>query len=104
MAKLDKMSLADLEALEAELGAVKAARKAADRDKVRAKLIAEAQKGGFTIEELFGGKRSGKRGTVAPKYRNPKDASETWTGRGRRPRWLAAALKKRGVKIEHFAI
>ena len=40
---------------------------------------------------------------VAPKYRNPDNPSETWAGRGLRPRWLAAALKS-GKKLEHFAI
>ena len=40
---------------------------------------------------------------VAPKYRNPANKSETWAGRGVRPRWLQAALKD-GRKIEEFAI
>jgi DNA-binding protein H-NS len=41
--------------------------------------------------------------SVAPKYRNPENPSETWAGRGLKPRWLAAALKG-GGKIEDFAI
>src|SRR6266853_641412 len=45
----------------------------------------------------------GARGPVAAKYRNPENASETWAGRGLRPRWLAAALKS-GKKLEHFSI
>jgi DNA-binding protein H-NS len=49
------------------------------------------------------GLRLGARGPVAPKYRNPEDPSETWTGRGLKPRWLAAALKA-GKKLEHFSI
>jgi DNA-binding protein H-NS len=49
------------------------------------------------------GYRGGVRGTVAPKYRNPDNPSETWAGRGLRPRWLAAALKS-GKKLEGFAI
>jgi DNA-binding protein H-NS len=40
---------------------------------------------------------------VAPKYRNPKNRSETWAGRGAVPRWLAAEIKK-GKKREDFAI
>ena len=40
---------------------------------------------------------------VPPKYRNPANKSETWAGRGVRPRWLQAALKE-GRKIEEFAI
>ena len=40
---------------------------------------------------------------VFPKYRNPNEPSETWSGRGKQPRWLAAALKT-GHSIEEFAI
>jgi DNA-binding protein H-NS len=35
-----------------------------------------------------------KRGKASPKYRNPVDRSQTWSGRGRQPRWYAAALRK----------
>jgi len=45
----------------------------------------------------------GARGKVAPKYRNPENTSETWAGRGLRPRWLTAALKS-GKKIDDFRI
>jgi DNA-binding protein H-NS len=40
---------------------------------------------------------------VFPKYRNPEEPSETWSGRGKQPRWLAAALKS-GHTIEEFVI
>jgi DNA-binding protein H-NS len=40
---------------------------------------------------------------VFPKYRNPNNPSETWTGRGKQPRWLTAALKT-GHTIEEFVI
>src|SRR5664280_1867093 len=40
---------------------------------------------------------------VYPKYRNPNEPSETWSGRGKQPRWLAAALKT-GRTIEEFVI
>jgi DNA-binding protein H-NS len=45
----------------------------------------------------------GARGKVAPKYRNPEKPSETWAGRGLKPRWLTAAIKN-GKKIEDFRI
>jgi DNA-binding protein H-NS len=47
--------------------------------------------------------RGAARGKVAPKYRNPDSPSETWAGRGLKPRWLAAALKA-GKKLEYFSI
>ncbi len=47
--------------------------------------------------------RGGPRGAVPPKYRNPTNPSETWAGRGLKPRWLTAAIKS-GKKLEDFAI
>jgi DNA-binding protein H-NS len=49
------------------------------------------------------GVRLGARGPVAPKYRNPENPSETWAGRGLKPRWLVAAMRA-GRKLEHFSI
>ena len=40
---------------------------------------------------------------VAPKYRNPNQPSETWAGRGKRPRWLVAQLKS-GKPMDYFRI
>ena len=50
-----------------------------------------------------GGFGRGARGKVAPKYRNPENPTETWAGRGLKPRWLAAALKS-GKKLDDFVI
>ena len=41
--------------------------------------------------------------TVLPKFRNPDNPSETWAGRGKKPRWLSAHLKS-GKRIEDFRI
>lgn len=75
---------------------------------VRRQLIAIAREEGYTIEELFGdGSRksagAGAGRSVAPKYRNPADPSQTWTGRGKRPRWVQAALDA-GKSLESLAI
>lgn len=40
---------------------------------------------------------------VRPKYRNPKNATETWSGRGRVPRWLDPQLRG-GRKLADFLI
>jgi DNA-binding protein H-NS len=42
-------------------------------------------------------------GSVAPKYRNPENPTETWAGRGLKPRWLTATIKS-GKKLEDFLI
>jgi DNA-binding protein H-NS len=39
---------------------------------------------------------------VAAKYRGP--SGETWAGRGAKPRWLVAAMKEQGKKLEDFLI
>lgn len=40
---------------------------------------------------------------VLPKYQNPSMPTETWSGRGKKPRWLVSALTA-GRKIEDFKI
>ncbi|HVV97139.1 MAG TPA: H-NS histone family protein [Rhodanobacteraceae bacterium] len=62
--------------------------------KLREKISAIIKAEGLAIEDVFGGggRRGGARRKVKPKYRNPADPSQTWTGRGKRPRWFSAAL------------
>jgi DNA-binding protein H-NS len=40
---------------------------------------------------------------VLPKYQNPKNNAETWSGRGKQPHWVKAQLRT-GEKLEHFLI
>jgi DNA-binding protein H-NS len=40
---------------------------------------------------------------VVPKFRNPDQPFETWAGRGKTPKWLAAKLKS-GKRIDDFRI
>ena len=89
---------------------------------VRKKMLALARTEGYTIAELFDGaapaatrapRTAGAKakpakarktlGKVAPKYRNPDNADETWTGRGKQPRWLAA-LTGQGRSVDEFTI
>lgn len=73
---------------------------------VRKSITAKAKAEGYTIEQLFGkgSKASKKTGTPVPaKYRNKADPSQTWSGRGKRPRWLADAIAK-GKKLTDYAI
>ena len=86
--------------------------------KVRSQLAKLAAGHGYTIEELFGGaaprgratkvakeaKPARKLGKVAPKYRNPANPKETWTGRGKQPRWMAELTAKGNKKPEDFLI
>ena len=40
---------------------------------------------------------------VFPKYKNPAQPSETWSGRGKQPHWLTAELRS-GKKLDDFRI
>lgn len=118
---IDTLSPQELAALIARANKRKkvlAKRKPAAQTKAAvAKVLKSA---GWTFEELYGksgggssapaapkkprkaaAKRSG--GKVPPKYRNPANEKETWTGRGRPPRWLAGELAA-GRKLEEFLI
>jgi DNA-binding protein H-NS len=63
--------------------------------KVREKVVALLKTEGFTLEELFSSRGGAVRKTrrpAKPKFRNPADHAQTWSGRGKRPRWFSAAL------------
>jgi DNA-binding protein H-NS len=100
---LEKMSYADLADMERQIEQLKIGKQSAERNALRQRLIDIAKKEGFDIHELFGRGRKGK-GTVAPKYRDPKNSGNTWTGRGRMPRWMAAATKGNKGRKEDFLI
>jgi len=61
------------------------------RDKVMAMITSEGLDYAELMEHSAFARK--KRGKIKPKYRNPKNAGETWSGRGRQPRWFATALK-----------
>tara|TARA_Y200000002_G_scaffold326617_1_gene289283 strand:+ start:54 stop:437 length:384 start_codon:yes stop_codon:yes gene_type:complete len=44
-----------------------------------------------------------KRGPVAPKYRDPSNSANTWTGRGRQPKWVEAFLSS-GGRLDQITI
>jgi DNA-binding protein H-NS len=105
---LDKLSFAELRELRDRVDAAMSAAQISEKKALREEMEALAAKAGLTIAEILGGqkaaaKSSMKGSKVAVKYRNPKDASQTWTGRGRKPIWLVEALKK-GQKIEGFLV
>lgn len=49
------------------------------------------------------GKATGARAKVAPKYRNPNDPDETWSGRGRQPKWMQQ-LQAEGMTLDELTI
>ena len=108
---LETLSPKELQALIAEAQSKMKAAHANMIQDVRKKMDALLHISGLTLAEVYparGGKKStggkGSKGAVAPKYRDPSDASLTWSGRGRQPAWFADALKRRGVTAESLLI
>ena len=100
---LNSLSLKELKDLQS---AVNKAVSGFDDRKRKAALsqVEEAARAlGFTLSELTGTAVPRKRSPAVPKYVNPADASDTWSGRGRKPRWFVAALKS-GKTAEQLAI
>ena len=102
---VDKLSLKELLDLEAKVEKAIGNARDRERSEVKQKIEAIVQNAGFSVGELFGGGRApvAKTRTVAAKYVNPDNRAETWTGRGRKPRWLTAKLDK-GANLEDFAV
>lgn len=98
---LEKMSFAELADVETQIGRLKSEKQNAERSAVRQRLVDLAKEHGFDIHELFG---KGRKGTVAVKYRDPKNPGNTWTGRGRMPRWMVAATKGGKSSKDDFLI
>ena len=62
---------------------------------LRERLEKMIKQEGYTVDEVFAGRgrRARKTGApVAPKYANPANREQTWSGRGKRPRWFHDAL------------
>jgi DNA-binding protein H-NS len=103
--KIKSMSFDDLVALRDSVLRLISDKAASTRRELEEKLAAieglGVSRGAKRGPKPRGSKLKGRK--VAPKYRNPKDRSETWAGRGATPRWLRAMLKS-GHKLEEFAI
>ena len=77
---------------------------------VKQKIQALLSSSGLSLEDIYPSRgkkaagKKGKTGSVAPKYRDPSNPSQTWSGRGRQPAWFAKALRRRGVTVESLQI
>jgi len=106
MAKLngiDKMTYAELAQLRTQIDRLMVEKQNAERVALRQRLSDMAKEHGLSLEEVLGKGRKGK-GSVAPKYRDPKNHENTWTGRGRMPRWMVAATKGGKASKDDFLI
>ena len=100
---LSAMSLKELKDLQKQVARQIAGFEERKKREALAVVEEKAKALGFSLNELVGVTGVKKRKPAKPKYANPADKSQTWTGRGRKPRWVEAALKA-GKKLDDLAI
>ena len=111
--KLASLSLNELQAIQKKVNREIQKRRSKAQEEGLKKIKLIAAEYGLTSNELKGissDKRSAtgkkiakKRGPVAPKYRDPSNTENTWTGRGRKPKWVEAFLNG-GGRLEQIKI
>lgn len=90
-----------------ELEKVSRAKEKEAKKRAREELKATAAKYGMTLDELLdtgtGSRGKGATGgKLPPKFRHP-ETGKTWSGRGRRPKWIEA-WEEQGGHIEELRI
>jgi DNA-binding protein H-NS len=106
-----KFSIEELETLVEDAQAEIVARKQAERERVLGQMRELAASLGLTLQDVARIEKSssgsgGPTAAAAPvqaRYRHPDDPSLTWSGRGKRPTWLAQALES-GKSLDDFAV
>jgi DNA-binding protein H-NS len=114
MAKTDlsNYNLGELKGLQFEIEKEIKSRQKDEVRKAREQILAIAQDVGVPVSALIaraggaqkagGGKKGGGQQGQA-RFRNPADESQTWSGRGRQPKWISEALTG-GKSLDDFRI
>ena len=99
----ERMSYKQLAELRNQIDRLMVEKQNSARSELRQKMEDLAKAQGLSLNDVLGRRGKGK-GTVAIKYRDPKNPENTWTGRGRMPRWITAATKGGKARKEDFLI
>jgi DNA-binding protein H-NS len=109
MTKMDlsNYDLSELKGLQLEIEKEIKDRQQQEVKKAREQILAIAQDLGVSVEELLANGRAKQKGgsgkKVRAQYRNPADNSQTWSGRGRQPKWIVDGLAG-GKILDEFRI
>lgn len=100
--ELSEMTLEELKSLQTRVSRAIETFEDRRRKEALAVVEAKAREMGFSITELYGGRKKGP--AVRPaKYRHPENPELTWSGRGRQPQWFKDAIAA-GAEPEDFLI
>ncbi len=90
---VDALSLKELKELQNRVAKAIAGYEDRKRREALTEVEETARRLGFSLNELTVANVRKRPGQSAPKYANPDDPSQTWTGRGRKPKWMVEALR-----------
>lgn len=82
------MTMLELRNLQEKVQQEISQRERQDLSKAREQIMAIAQQAGIPLKQLILDGLHPRTGKVAVRYRNPDNAAEQWTGRGRQPLWV----------------
>ena len=100
---LNSLSLKELKDLQLQIAKAISGYEERRRREAVVALEEKAREMGFSLAELTGAPQARKTFLSVAKYANPANKSNTWSGRGRKPRWFSDALAK-GKSPEDLAI
>lgn len=100
---LDRLSLKELKDLRQKVERAISTYEDRKKREMLSEMEEVAKRHGFDLSAVSETLAARKRGSVSPKYVNPQDPDQTWTGRGRQPNWIKAALDA-GRSLEDLAI
>ncbi len=100
---INVLSLKELKELQTQVARAIASFEDRKKKEAIAELEEIARSKGFSLAELTGSAVVRKRAPASAKYANPADPSDTWSGRGRKPRWFETALKS-GKQPDEMAL
>ena len=102
---LDAMSVDEMWRLHEAIGRILSVRLTSEKRELEKRLaqLHHEEKPQLKLTDKQRVRQARKYPKVFPKYRNPNEPTETWSGRGKQPRWLTTALTM-GHTIEEFVI
>lgn len=100
---LNNLSLKELKDLQAKVAKAISGYEDRRKKEALAALEEKARELGYSFAELTGSAPARKRASPSPKYANPANPADTWSGRGRKPRWFAEALAS-GKSVDDLSL
>lgn len=92
---LKNMSKRELEKLERDVSKALEKIQKKELKKVRLEMEKLAAAHGLSLDDVISttpARKKGPKTKSAPKFANPNDPSQTWTGKGRQPDWFKTAI------------